>query len=465
MSIFQKTIQNTVSITGAGLHTGQEVTLSFKPAKVDHGIKFQRIDIEGKPVIAADVDLVVDTSRGTTLEKGGHGVMTVEHVLAAVAGLNIDNLLIETNGLEMPIMDGSSKYFIETLENAGTVEQEKERFYYEINTNLAYTDPENKVEMLLIPSDEFRLSVMIDFETDVLSTQHAVLDKMADFKDEISTCRTFVFLHELQYLINNNLIKGGDFNNAIVFVDKIISQEELDKLATFFNKPKVEVLNEGILNNLELAFPNEPARHKLLDVVGDLSLVGTHFKGHVIAKRPGHLANVEFAKVIKKHIKEQTAKNKAPILDPNATPLYDVNDIMEILPHRSPFLLVDKVMEMTSTMVVAMKNVTMNEAFFVGHFPDEPVMPGVLQVEAMGQAGGILVLSGVPNPKDYIAYFLKFENVKFRHKVVPGDTLLFKLELVSPIRRGICHMKGYAFVGDRVVTEGEMMAQIIKKEK
>ena len=464
MSTFQKTIQNTVSITGAGLHTGQDVTLTFKPANVNHGIKFQRTDIEEKPIIAADVDNVVDTSRGTTIGKNGHNVMTVEHVLASVTGLDIDNLLIEIDGPEVPIMDGSSKYFVNTLLSAGTVEQEKERNYFEITTNLSYTDPENKVEMLVIPSDEFRLSVMIDFETDVLSTQHAVLDKIANFKDEIATCRTFVFLHELQYLINNDLIKGGDLNNAIVFVDKIISQEELDELATFFDRPKVEVLKEGILNNLELSYPNEPARHKLLDVIGDLSLVGLHFKGHVIAKRPGHLANIEFAKVIKKHIKAQTSRNKAPIVDPNKTPIYDVNDIMEILPHRPPFLLVDKVIEMTDTMIVAVKNVTMNEAFFVGHFPDEPIMPGVLQVEAMGQTGGILVLSGVPNPRDYLAYFLKFENVKFRHKVVPGDTLIFKLELVSPIRRGICHMKGYVFVGDKIVTEGELMAQIIKKE-
>jgi UDP-3-O-[3-hydroxymyristoyl] N-acetylglucosamine deacetylase/3-hydroxyacyl-[acyl-carrier-protein] dehydratase len=362
-------------------------------------------------------------------------------------------------------MDGSSRYFVEALLEAGVKQQEKFKNWFKINNNLAYTDPENKVELMVLPSDEFRISVMIDYDSDVLTTQHASLDRISDFKDEIANCRTFVFLHELEYLIQNDLIKGGDFSNAIVFVDKIIEQEELDRLAEFFNKPKVKVLKEGILNNVDQYFRNEPARHKLLDVIGDLALVGIPFKGHVIAKRPGHKANVAFAKTIKKYIRQQTTRNKAPIIDPNKPPIYDINDIMNFLPHRPPFLLLDRILEIDDRSVIGMKNVTMNEAFFVGHFPEEPVMPGVLQVEAMGQAGGILVLSTVPNPRDYVAYFLKFENVKFRHKVVPGDTLIFKLELASPIRRGICHMTGQAFVGERVVTEVELMAQIVKKNQ
>jgi len=463
MSTKQKTISNTISVSGAGLHTGKEVTLTFKSAPVDHGIKFKRIDIENNPVIKADVENVSDTSRGTTIEKNGYEVMTVEHVIAAITGMSIDNILVEIDCSETPILDGSAKYFVEALQKAGVVEQNKDKDYFEINTNLAFTDPDNKVELLLLPSDEFRISVMIDYDSDVIPKQHASLDQIEDFVDEIGSSRTFVFLHELEYLIQNNLIKGGDLGNAIVFVDKIISHEELDRLATFFNRPKVKVLKEGILNNVELYHLNEPARHKLLDLLGDIALVGIPFKGHIIAKRPGHFANIEFAKIIKNHIKEQRQKNKAPIVDPNKPPVYDINDIMNFLPHRFPFLLLDKVLEISDTKVIAIKNVTINEAFFMGHFPNEKVMPGVLQVEAMGQAGGIFALHNLPNPSEYVAYFLKFESVKFRHKVVPGDTLIFKLELASPLRRGICHMKGWAFVGDKIVTEAELMAQIVKR--
>lgn len=445
------------------MHTGKNVTLTFKPAPINHGITFIRTDIDGRPVISADVDNVVDTTRGTTLAKNGAKIITVEHVLAAVAGLCIDNLIIEVDCSETPILDGSSKYYVNALIEAGIVEQDTFRHYFTIDTNLSFTDSQNKIEMLVIPDQKLRFSVMIDYETNVLGTQHAILDDISLFKEEISDSRTFVFLHELEFLLQNNLIKGGDVSNAIVFVDKVVSLEELDRLAEHFHKSEVSVLKEGILNNVNLHFPNEPARHKLLDLIGDISLIGMPIKGHIIAKRPGHYANVELARVIKQHIKKEARRFKAPVVDPNKPPLYDINDIQKFLPHRPPFLLVDKILEINDTEVIGLKNVTMNESFFVGHFPDEPIMPGVLQVEAMAQAGGILILSTVPNPKEYISLFLKIENVKFRHKVVPGDTLVFKLALVSPVRRGICHMKGMAFVGDKVVTEAELIAQITKR--
>lgn len=461
----QKTIKENISVSGVGLHTGKKVTINFKPAPEDHGIKFKRIDLHHAPEIEASIDNVVDTSRGTTLEKNGAQVMTIEHTLAAVAGTDIDNLLIEIDSLELPIMDGSSKFYVEALLKAGVIEQDAEREYFELKTNLSYTDPDNKVEMLAIPSDNFRISVMIDYDSDILISQHASLDNINNFKDEIACSRTFVFLHELEYLIRNNLVKGGDLSNAIVFVDKIISKEKLDRLAKFFNRPKVKVLKEGILNNIELFHPNEPARHKLLDVIGDLSLIGTRIKGQIIAKRPGHYSNIEFARLIKSHIKKQMQANRAPSIDMNNPPVYDINDIKRFLPHRFPFLLVDKIMEINDTQVIAVKNVTMNEPFFVGHFPNEPLMPGVLQLEAMAQAGGILVLSNVDNPKEWDTYFLKIENARFRHKVVPGDTLVFKLDMISPIRRGICQMHGVAYVGDKIVTEADLMAQIVKKVK
>ena len=461
----QKTIKENTSVAGVGLHSGKEVTINFKPAPENHGIKFKRTDLQNAPEVEATIDNVVDTSRGTTIEKNDVRVMTIEHAMAAISGLDLDNLLIEIDGLELPILDGSSKFYVEALLKAGIIEQDAEREYFELKTNLLYTDHNNKVEMLAIPADNFRLSVMIDYDSDILISQHASLDNIDNFKDEIACSRTFVFLHELEYLVRNNLVKGGDLSNAIVFVDKMISEEELSRLAKFFNRPEVKVLKEGILNNIELSHPNEPARHKLLDLIGDLSLIGVRIKGQIIAKRPGHYSNIEFARLIRKHIKDQMQPNKAPLIDLNKPPVYDINDIKGFLPHRPPFLLVDKVLEINETQVVALKNVTMNEPFFVGHFPDEPIMPGVLQVEAMAQAGGILILSTVENPKEWITYFLKIENAKFRHKVVPGDTLVFKLELTSPLRRGICQMHGMAFVGDKIVTEADLMAQIVKKKK
>lgn len=464
MSNKQKTIKKAVSLTGAGLHTGQDVTLTFQPAPIDHGLKFKRVDHESEVIIEALAENVADTNRGTTLKKGDASISTVEHVLAALAGLDLDNVMIETNGPEIPILDGSSRFFVDKLLEAEIEEQEKEKDYVELSKVISWTDKENDVELLAVPSDRFRVSVMIDFNTKVLNTQHAKLDKIEEFKDEIASSRTFVFLHELEQLIQYNLIKGGDLSNAIVFVNRIIAQEELDRLAQFFNKPKVEVLEEGILNNLELYHQNEPARHKLLDVIGDLALIGHPLKAHIIASKPGHTANVNFAKKLREEIKKERRKKQVPKLDLNKPPLYDINAIKRILPHRSPFLLVDKILEMSDDYVIGMKNVTMNESFFVGHFPDEPVMPGVLQVESMAQAGGILVLNTVPDPENYVTYFIKIEDAKFRRKVVPGDVLVFKLDLIAPIRRGISHMKGHAYVGDKLVMEASLMAQIVKKQ-
>jgi len=458
----QKTIAKEVVVNGTGLHTGKIVSLTFKPAPINFGYKFKRKDIENSPLINADVDLVVDTSRGTSLEYKGVRVGTVEHVLAAVFGLGIDNILIELDGQEAPIIDGSSKPYVDALINAGIIEQDAEKEYFEISSNITYSDPQKKVEMAIIPSKEFKLSVLIDYELKVLNTQFASLTKLENFAEEIAPSRTFVFLHELEYLLNNNLIKGGDLNNAIVFVNRVISKEELDRLASLFNKPSVEVLEEGILNNVELYFKNEPARHKLLDVIGDLSLIGKRIKGHIIVSRPGHSSNVEFAKLIKKQIKTEALNKNVPVYDINTPPLYDINKIKEILPHRPPFLLVDKILEMSENHVIGLKNVTMNEHFFVGHFPNEPVMPGVLQIEAMAQVGGIMALSSVPDPENYATYFMKIDNVRFRHKVVPGDTIVFRLDLLSPIRRGLCNMKGVAYVGTKIVMEAEMLAQITK---
>lgn len=463
MSEKQRTIREVVSISGTGLHTGQHVTVTFRPAPENHGYKFVRTDLEGSPVIEADIDYVKDTERGTNLVKNDVRISTTEHLLAAVFGLGIDNLIIETTGVELPILDGSSRFWVETLDKAGIVEQNAEREYYELTQNIVFRNQDKKVEIIAIPSPELRYSVMIDYESKVLDTQHAALDHIDDFRNEIANSRTFVFLHEMEYLISNNLIKGGDLNNAIVFVNRLIGQDELDRLSAFFNKPRVEVLKEGILNNIELNQINEPARHKLLDVIGDLSLLGVRIRGHIIATRPGHASNVAFAKMIREQIRNEKKMAGIPQYDPNKPPLFDINAIKRLLPHRPPFLLVDKILDMDAEHVIGIKNVTMNETFFNGHFPDEPVMPGVLQIEAMAQTGGILILSSVPDPENYLTFFMKIDNVRFRQKVVPGDTLIFSLKLLSPIRRGLCHMAGQAFVGDKVVMEAEMLAQIARK--
>lgn len=460
----QRTIHTPVSVSGKGLHTGVDATITFKPAPAGSGIQFKRIDLEDSPAIPAHCMHVLDTNRGTTIGINGAQVATVEHVLAALRGMEIDNAIVEIDTIETPIMDGSSRYFKEALQKAGTVEQELERKVVSLDRVLRYTDPENKVELLAIPSDEFKVSVMIDFETEVLSTQNAVIESIQQFNEEIANCRTFVFLHELEFLLANNLIKGGDLSNAIVFVNRQVTQEELDRMAKLFNKPSVKVLNKGILNNLDLYFENEPARHKLLDVIGDLSLAGMPLKAHIIAKRPGHAANVEFAKIINNYIVEKEKSRFEPPFDLSREPLFDINAIKRVLPHRPPFLLIDKVIDMDESNVVGVKNVTMNEDFFVGHFPEEPVMPGVLQIEAMAQTGGILMLNTIENPEQYLTFFLKIDNVKFRNKVVPGDTVIFSLKLLSPIRRGLCHMKGIGYVNNKPVIEAEMLAQISKKQ-
>ena len=461
----QKTIKRSGTLSGVGLHTGKEVTLTFRPAPINFGKKFIRVDLEGRPEINAIVENVADTARNTTLAENGVRVQTVEHVLAAVAGYGIDNLIIELDQPETPIMDGSSRYFIELLEQCGTQDQAALREYLELRTPVFYEELENKIEMVAMPYPRFKVTTMINFETRVLGSQYAIMEKIEDFRQEISICRTFVFLHELEYMLSNELIRGGDLNNAIVFVNRAVNQDELNRLAKLFNKPSVKVLNEGILNNVELHYENEPARHKLLDVVGDLSLLGKPLKAHIIARRPGHTANTKFTKLIRQQLIKDRKMSQAPLYDPNKPPILDINQIRSILPHRPPFLLIDKIIDMTESRVVGVKNVTMNEPFFEGHFPDEPVMPGVLQVEAMAQAGGVLVLSTVSNPQNYTTLFLKIDQVRFRQKVVPGDTLIFDLKLVGPIRRGIAHMEGVAYVGNKIVMEAVLMASIVEKSK
>ena len=458
----QQTLKSPVSLHGVGLHTGSHVTITMKPANPGYGIRFQRIDLPEQPVVKADADLVVDTSRGTTLEYNGARVSTVEHVLSALVGLQIDNVLIELDGPEIPILDGSAREFIEAIESAGIQEQEATRIVYSIDTNIHYYDPVKNVDMLLIPSNDYAITTLIDFNSPVLGTQHAALKTIKDFKAEIAPCRTFCFLHELETLLENDLIKGGDINNAIVVVDKPVSTAEMSRLAKVFKRDKIEVKSEGYLNNLELRFPNEPARHKLLDVVGDLALIGYPIKARIIANRPGHSSNVEFAKKIKQYIKKNKHVKDVPVYNPAETPVFNLEQIEKTLPHRHPFLFIDKIIELTDTMIVGVKNVTFNEWFFPGHFPGNPVMPGVLQIEALAQTGGILCINAMPKGQ-YDTYFLKIDNCKFKQMVKPGDTMLLKMELTSPIRRGICEMRGTVYVGGKVATEADLVAQVIKR--
>jgi len=457
----QKTIQKEISLEGVGLHTGNKVKMTLKPAPVNNGFTFVRTDLEGTPTVEALAQYVVATERGTNLEKNGVVVNTSEHVLAAAVGLDIDNLIIEIDAPEPPIMDGSSKFFIEALENAKIIEQDAEREIYVITENISFKDEETGSEIMIMPDDNFKITTMVDFGTNILGTQNANLESLSDFKDEISKARTFSFLHEIEMLLDNNLIKGGDLNNAIVYVDKELSKETMTKLKKAFNKEELTVKPNGILDNLSLHWPNEAARHKLLDVIGDLALVGIRLQGKVIANKPGHKINTNFAKKLAKRIKFER-RNYVPKVDLNAKPLMDIHQIMDILPHRPPFLLIDRILELSDTHVIGMKNVTMNEPFFVGHFPGAPVMPGVLQVEAMAQCGGVLVLSTVPDPENYLTYFMKMENVKFKQKVLPGDTLIFKADLITPIRRGICHMQAYAYANGKLVAEAQLMAQIVR---
>ena len=457
----QTTISKSTSLKGVGLHTGKNVTLKFLPAGANFGYAFKRVDLEGEPIIKADASLVTSTQRGTCLEKNGVSIQTCEHVLAALVGLEIDNVIIELDSSEPPIMDGSSKFFIEALEKAGVKELDNFREVYVVKDVISYTDEDSGSEITIIPSEDYQVTTMVDFGTKVLGTQNANLTKLSNFKDEISNSRTFSFLHELEMLLEEGLIKGGDLNNAIVYVDKPLSKDTMEKLKIAFNKETIAVKPNGILDNLNLHYPNEAARHKLLDVVGDLALIGTRLKGKVIANKPGHYVNTQFAKKMSKIIKIEK-RNNMPAVDLNQVPVMDVNAIMDMLPHRPPFLMIDKVFELSPNHVIGSKNVTMNEDFFKGHFPGAPVMPGVLIVEAMAQTGGILVLNTVPDPENYLTFFMKIDKVKFKQKVVPGDTLIFSCSLITPIRRGICHMQGFTYANGKLCAEAELMAQITK---
>jgi UDP-3-O-[3-hydroxymyristoyl] N-acetylglucosamine deacetylase/3-hydroxyacyl-[acyl-carrier-protein] dehydratase len=462
MSEKQTTLSKEVSLKGKGLHSGVDVTITLKPAPANSGYKFCRVDLPGKPIIDAISDNVTETSRGTTLVQGEASVATIEHVLAAFSGMRVDNALIEINAPEAPIMGGSSHMFVEAIKEAGITELKDDRNYYVIREKITFSDEEHGVDLIVYPDDHFSAHVLIDYDSKILGNQYAILDDIRDFEKEVSSSRTFVFFHELEPLFRMGLIKGGDMENAVVILEREVEQEEIDRIANMFNKPGITEHHAGVLNNTKLRFPNEPARHKLLDLIGDLSLVGQPLKGKVVATRPGHYSNTRLARLIRQQIKRQATKKEIPLLDTTKPAVMDIEKIKKLLPHRFPMLMVDRILELTETHIIGMKNTTYNEAFFQGHFVDEHVFPGVLLIETMAQVGGILVLSNVDEPEKYSTYFLKVDRMKFKHKVIPGDTIIIRCDLTEPIRRNIVIMYSQAFVGEKLVAEGEMTAQVIK---